>query len=66
VLKENASLKLLNDDKGQTLATVAGNTILVDRPHHLLSTIRIHKKTRNPTTAPMSYWISCRGAKTAT
>ena len=46
VLKENANLKIIVDDRGQLLATASGNTLPVDKSYHHLSGISILKRTR--------------------
>ena len=46
VLKENANLKIIVDDRGQLLATASGNPLPVDKSYHHLSGVSILKRTR--------------------
>jgi hypothetical protein len=43
-LKENANIKIIVDDRGQLLATAAGNTLPTDTSNHQLSGISIQRK----------------------
>ena len=79
--KENVNLRNLVENKGQLLATAAGNTLSVDTPYHHLSglkalksilswfkSILALKKIQEEdkfSLAPMSYVISCLHAEAA-
>jgi hypothetical protein len=45
-LKENANIKIIFDDRGQLLATVAGNTLPTDTSYRQLSGISIQRKVK--------------------
>jgi hypothetical protein len=45
-LKENANIKITVDDRGQLLATVAGNTLPTDTSYRQLSGISIQRKVK--------------------
>ena len=59
VLKENAGLKLLVDDKGQLFATFAGNTVPIDKSYTIFLELTLKRRQEeHKPTSPITSWCT--------